>query len=133
MGIQKISEMSAQLPLAFIMAAFDSRVLDCPVDAFDLPFDPGMIWLCQPMRGPVGLADHVAQNWSGMDGVPISRLLGELDAVIHCPATHAAHLRETSSKGSNVCRRNAIHIASSSALRTVARGFPEAPFWSSAV
>lgn len=34
------------------------------------------------MLDPVGLTDHVEAHWPRIDGVPVARLLGELDAIV---------------------------------------------------
>ena len=41
-----------------------------------------MVWLREAVLDTVGLADHVKAHGPGRDGVVISRLLGELNAVV---------------------------------------------------
>ena len=74
--------MGSELIVAVVMKPFDRRVLDGAVHPFDLAVGPWMVGLGQSMLDAVGLADHVEAHWPGVDGVPVPRLLCELDAVI---------------------------------------------------
>ena len=74
--------MAAKLVVAVVVVALDGRVLDRPVHPPDLTIRPRMVRLGQPMLNPVGLANHVEPHWPRDVGVPISRLLGELDPVV---------------------------------------------------
>jgi hypothetical protein len=64
------------------MEALNGRVLDRAVHPLDLAVRPRMVRLGQPVLDAVGLADHVEAHGPGGDGVPVPRLLGELDAVV---------------------------------------------------
>jgi len=86
----------AQLVVAVVVEALDRGLLDRPVHPLDLaatqensPPDcflifaaPRMVGFGQAMLDPVRFADHVEAHWPGVDGVPVARLLGELDAVV---------------------------------------------------
>lgn len=65
-----------------VMIPFDRGVLDRAVHPFDLAVGPGVIGLRQPMLDPVYVADHVKTHGSRIECVPVSRLFGELDAII---------------------------------------------------
>ena len=60
--------------------------LDGPVHPLDLTVRPRVVRLGKSVLDPVGLADHVEAHGSGIDRVSVSRLLGELDTVVHCLA-----------------------------------------------
>ena len=88
--------MRAQLVMAVVMESLDGRVLDRSIHPLDLavcrdnsPLDCCLILqtsrvvrLGQPVLDTVGLADHVEAHRSGVNGVAVPRLLGELDAVV---------------------------------------------------
>lgn len=74
--------MRAQLIVVFVMEALDRRVLDRAVHALDLAIRPRVVRLGQSMLDTVGLTDDVEAHWPGIDGVPVSGLLGELNAII---------------------------------------------------
>ena len=65
--------------MTVMVKAFDGCVLDRSVHPFDLTVGPGMVGLCQAVFDPVGLADHVEAHGPGIDGVPVSGLLGKLN------------------------------------------------------
>ena len=73
--------MRPKLVVAFVMEAFDGRLLDGAVHPFDLPVGPWMVWLREPMLDVVGLADHVEAHLTRPGGVAVARLPGELDAI----------------------------------------------------
>ncbi|KXV23892.1 hypothetical protein AD936_20870 [Gluconobacter japonicus] len=64
------------------MEAFDGCFLDHPVHPLNLTVRPGMIGFRQTMFDPVGFANHVKAHWTRPRRIAITRLLGELDAVI---------------------------------------------------
>lgn len=66
--------------MVFVVVSFDRRVLDRAVHPFNLAVGLGMIWLGQPMRDVIGLADQVKSHLAECHAVAIARLLGELDA-----------------------------------------------------
>ena len=68
--------------MAVVMEALDGRVLDGSVHPFDLAIGPGMVGLGQPVLNPVCLTNHVEAHRPGIDGVPVPRLLCELNAVV---------------------------------------------------
>jgi len=74
--------MRPQLIVAFVVEAFDGRLLDGAVHPFDLPVGPWMVRLGEPVLDVVGLADHVEAHLTGPGGVPVAGLLGELDTVV---------------------------------------------------
>ena len=74
--------MAFELFVAVVVVSLDGRVLDRPVHAFNLAVRPRMIWLGQSVLDPVRLANYVEPHWPRDDGVPVSRLLSELDAVV---------------------------------------------------
>ena len=65
-----------------VVIAFDSRFFDDAVHALHLVIRPWMVGFGQSMFNPVRLADHVEAHLSGIDGIAVSGLLCELDAVI---------------------------------------------------
>ncbi len=67
--------------MVIVVEAFDGRVLDCAVHPLNLPIGPRVIWLCETMFDPVGLADHVEAHGPRIDCIPVTWLLGELNAV----------------------------------------------------
>ena len=112
-GIDEEVEMSAQLLVIVIVVALNSGFLDCavplpgnglpanrerdpldlsaiqendPPDRFLIFMAPRVVGLCQAMLDLIGVADDVEAAEARDHGVPVSRLFGELDAVIHCPA-----------------------------------------------
>ena len=68
--------------MAVVMEALDGRVLDRAVHPFDLAIGPWMVGFGQPVLDPVGLADHVKAHRPGVNGLPVPRLLCELDAIV---------------------------------------------------
>ncbi|GAP24886.1 hypothetical protein GLF_1768 [Gluconobacter frateurii NBRC 101659] len=68
--------------MAVVMEAFDGCFLDCPVHPLNLTVRPGMIGFRQTMFDPLGFANHVKAHWTRPRRIAITRLLGELDAVI---------------------------------------------------
>ena len=68
--------------MAFVVEAFDGRLLDRAVHPFDLSVGPRMVRLCEPVLDVVCLADHVEAHLARPGSVPVSGLLGELDAVV---------------------------------------------------
>lgn len=74
--------MRPQLIMVVVVEAFDGRVLDNPVRPFDLAVDPRVIGLRQLVFDAICLANHVEARRAGVDGVPVPRLVCELDAVI---------------------------------------------------
>ena len=74
--------MRAQLIMIVVVIPLDRGVLDRAVHPFDLAVGPGVIGFRQPVLDPVCVADHVKAHGSRIDCVPVSRLLGELYAII---------------------------------------------------
>ena len=88
--------MCSELVVAVVMEAFDVRrgndppdrflfrftLLDRAVHPLDLAIGPWMVGLGQPVLDPVCIADHVEAHRTGVDGIPVPRLLCELNAVI---------------------------------------------------
>ena len=68
--------------MAVIVVPFYGGILDRAVHSLDLSICPWMVGFGQSMFNPVRLADHVEAHLSGIDGIAISGLLCELDAVI---------------------------------------------------
>ena len=68
--------------MALVVEAFDGCVLDGAVHPFDLPVGPWVVRLGEAMLDIVRLADHVEAHLAREGGVPIARLVGELDAVV---------------------------------------------------
>ena len=68
--------------MAVIVVAFYGGILDRTVHSLDLAIRPWMVGFGQSMFNPVRLADHVEAHLSGIDGIAVSGLLCELDAVI---------------------------------------------------
>jgi hypothetical protein len=81
-GRQEVGEVCSQLLVAVVMQALDGGLVDRAVHPFDLAIGPWMVGFGQPVLDPVGLADHVEARLPGIDGIPVPRLLCELDAVI---------------------------------------------------
>ena len=71
------------------MEAFDGRVFNCSVHAFDLTIGPWVVWLGQAMLDSIGVTDHVKAHLPGISGVSVPGLVGELDAVIGQPGVDA--------------------------------------------
>lgn len=74
--------MAAQLRVAVVVIAFHRRLLDGAVHALDLAVGPWMVRFGQPVLDPVRLADQIEPHGPRIDGVPVSGLLCELDAVV---------------------------------------------------
>ena len=74
--------MAAQLGVVVVVVALDGGVLDRAVHAFDLAVGPRMIRLGQPVLDVVRRTDHVEAHRPGGDGVSVSGLFGELDAIV---------------------------------------------------
>ena len=72
--------MGPQLVMAVVVEAFDGRLFNRTVHPFDLAVGPRMVRLRQAVFNPIGLANHVKAQWARIDGIAVSRLLGELDA-----------------------------------------------------
>ena len=74
--------MRAQLIVTFVMVTLDGGVLDRSVHQLDLAVCPRVVGFRKAMLDPIRFADHVEAHGAGIDGVPISRLLCELNAII---------------------------------------------------
>ncbi len=74
--------MFSELIVAVIVVAFYGGILDRTVHSLDLSICPWMVGFGQSMFNPVRLADHVEAHLSGIDGISVSGLLCELDAII---------------------------------------------------
>lgn len=68
--------------MAFVVEAFDGRLLDGAIHPFDLAVGPRMIWLGEPMLDVVGFADHVEAHLTRGRCVAVTWLVSELDAII---------------------------------------------------
>ncbi len=69
-GVDEVLQVGSQLVVGFVEVAFDSRVLDSAVHSFDLPVDPGMLGLCQPMIDVVlGAGVFEGMRPDGLPGV----------------------------------------------------------------
>ena len=68
--------------MAFVMEALDRGLFDRAVHPFDLAISPWMVGFGQPVLNPVCLADHIEAHRPGVDGVPVPRLLCELNTVV---------------------------------------------------
>jgi len=78
-GADEMSEMGTQLIVVVVMEAFDGRVLDRAVPAFDLATRPGVFDLGETMVDLVLAADPVENVFKGVN-VPFA--VGELDSII---------------------------------------------------
>ena len=74
--------MTAQLLVVLVVVAFHRRLFDGAVHALDLSIGPRMVRFGQAMFDIVGFANHVEPHRPGIEGVPVSGLLCELDAVV---------------------------------------------------
>ena len=81
--------MRAQLVVAFVVEAFDGRLLDCAVHPLDLSVGPRVVGLREPMLDVVGLADHVEAHLTRPGGVAVAMLLGELKAIVRQDGVNA--------------------------------------------
>ena len=68
--------------MALVVEAFDGRFLDGAVHPFDLSVGPWMVRLRQTVLDVVCFADHVEPHLTRLGGVAVTRLVGELDAVV---------------------------------------------------
>ena len=68
--------------MAFIVEAFDGRLLDGSVHPLDLTVGPRMVRLREAVLDVVRLTDHVEAHLARPGGVTIAGLLGKLDAVV---------------------------------------------------
>lgn len=73
--------MRAQLSVVVVAVSLDGCVLDRAVHPLDLAVRSRMVRFGQPVLDAIDLADHVESHRPGVDGVPVPRLLCELDAV----------------------------------------------------
>src|SRR6185312_2827964 len=58
-GVDEVVKVGVELPMAFVMIAFDGGVLDRPVHAFHLAIGPGMLDFGEAVLDPVFFASHV--------------------------------------------------------------------------
>ena len=72
--------MRPQLVVAFVVEALDGRLFDGPVHPLDLAVRPRMVRFGEPVLDAIRFADHVEAHLARPGGVPVARLLGELDA-----------------------------------------------------
>ncbi|APH61788.1 Hypothetical protein GbCGDNIH8_8715 [Granulibacter bethesdensis] len=68
--------------MALVVEAIDCCLLDGSVHPFDLSVGPGMVRLRQTVPDVVCLADHVEAHLAGPGGVAVTRLVGELIALV---------------------------------------------------
>ena len=68
--------------MAFVVEAFDGRLLDGAIHPFDLSVGPRMVRLREAVLNVVGLADQVEAHLARPGGVSVALLLSELDAVV---------------------------------------------------
>ena len=98
-ALLKVVEVGSQVIVVVVVEPFHGSVLDRPVHSRDLtairensPPDcfrilmaprvaPRVVGLGEPVFDPVGFADHVEAHRPGIDGVPVSRLLFELNTI----------------------------------------------------
>ena len=78
-GHDEASQVLAKLVMAFIVIAFDCRVLDRSVHPLDLAVCPGVIVFGQPVFDFVFIADTLEEV---PEGVFLPGLIGELDAIV---------------------------------------------------
>ena len=83
-GGHEVCEVRSQLVVVVVVETFDGGFLDCAVHSFDLAVGPGVVGLSQPVLNPICFTDHVEAHRTGVDGVPVPRLLCELNAPRHC-------------------------------------------------
>ena len=78
-GADEVGEVLAQLVVVVVVEAFDGRVLDCPVHAFDLAIRPGVLDLGEPVFDLMLAADALEDVF---EGICMPFVVGELDAII---------------------------------------------------
>lgn len=64
------------------MEALYGNVLDRAVHPLNLATHPRVVGLREPVFDPVCATDHVKAHGAGVDGVPVTGLFGELNAII---------------------------------------------------
>ncbi len=84
------NQQSKVLLVAVAVVSLSECVLDGAVHQFNLAVSPGMVGFRQPVLDPIGIADYVQVHWPEMDGVPVPRLLSELNAVFDQDGVHLA-------------------------------------------
>ena len=78
-GADEVGEVISQLFVVVVVKAFDGRLLDRAVHAFDLAVRPGVLDLGEPVLNLMLAADPVEDVLEGIN-VPI--MIGELDAIV---------------------------------------------------
>ena len=69
-GRDEVCQMLCELVVVIVMEAFDGRVFDCAVHAFDLPIRPGVLDLGQSMVDLMLAADAVKDVLEGINEAP---------------------------------------------------------------
>ena len=93
-GADEISEMSTQLIMAVVTGAFDGRLLDRAVHAFDLAIRPGVFELGETMVDLILAADPDENVFRGVN-VPL--VVGKLDSIFWSARCGSGTARQCSS------------------------------------
>lgn len=95
--------------MAFVVAAFDGRLLDGAIHPLDVAVGLWMVWLGEPMLNVVGLANHVEAHLARERCVAATRLISKLDAIIRQDRVDAIGNRfSRCSRNSQAVRRSAL-------------------------
>ena len=81
-GVNEVRQMRPELLMAFLVEALNCSFFDGTVHALHLTIGPRMVRLCKAMFDIVRLTDHIEPHLTGVCGVSVTRLLGELDAIV---------------------------------------------------
>lgn len=74
--------MRSELFVALVVILLDCRVFDRAVHAFNLAICPRVVWLGQTILNAIWVANHVEPHGPRIGGVPVARLLAELNAIV---------------------------------------------------
>ncbi len=89
------------MPAKLVVVSRQGGFFGRSVQSFDLTVGPRVVWLCQPVLDSAhhcprtnggqirACANHVEPHWPGIGGVPVPRLLCELNAIVCQDAVNA--------------------------------------------
>ena len=107
-GVDEVVKVGVELPMAFVMIAFDGGVLDRPVHAFHLAIGPGMLDFGEAVLDPVFFASHV-EHMGDVRGC-------RADVDVKVAAASNDAMTSGSGVGSWLARRRGSHLVAATSV-----------------
>lgn len=113
-GSHEIGKERSKLIVARGVEAFDGRLFDRAVHPLDFTIGPRMVRLGEAVFDAVRLANHVETHVQRLGGIPVTRLLCELDALANSLELVAARWLDRSGSCGSVMARPVAGIREAS-------------------